>query len=461
MRSLWVLLVVAWAACAQQYTDIPFVPTATNVVDAMLDLAAIRPSDVLVDLGSGDGRIVIAAAKRYGIRAIGVEIDPELVKRSQQTAAQEGVADKTRFVAADLFQFDLRQATVVTTFLTPGVNLRLRPKLWSELKPGTRVVTHRFDMGNWAPVRSVKVDDDQAFLFVVPERAPAAAAVSRSVGSFDQLAALFAYDYGAPLNVVIDRPELASSIRVMPMTYNGARGPVSATLVEPVRSGRYPAVIYAHDYGKRDEFLAEAVLLARSATPAISLLIDSPAERPVGWRRNFNSLADNDNDREIHIQAIVDIRRAVDLLAQRPDVRSVAFVGHGYGANWGAVLGSIEKRVRAFVLIAGYPALSELVQSEDPEWANMRYALGAERVARYQASIAAVDPIQYLPHWMGAPVLLQFGRFDTFVTHAMSERLKQALPREQVLVYDAGHSVNDPKAMTDRFAFLARSLQLK
>ncbi|HKI20596.1 MAG TPA: class I SAM-dependent methyltransferase, partial [Isosphaeraceae bacterium] len=137
-RLLALLLVLATAILAQQYTDVPFVPTSTDVVDAMLDLAGIKPGDVLVDLGSGDGRIVIAAAKRFGIHATGVEIDPDLVRKSEASARLEGLAGKTTFVQADLFQYDLRQASVVTMFLTPGFNMRLRPKLLSELRPGTR-----------------------------------------------------------------------------------------------------------------------------------------------------------------------------------------------------------------------------------------------------------------------------------------------------------------------------------
>ena len=195
------------------------------------------------------------------------------------------------------------------------------------------------------------------------------------------------------------------------------------------------------------------------ATPFVSLTIDAPPERPVGWRRSFNSLADNDNDRDIHIQAVIDIRRGIDLLAARSDVDAgrIAYVGHGYGANWGAILSAIERRLRSFVLIAGFPSFAELIDSDDPDWANLRYGLGSERLARYRESISAVDPIRFTRFWAGAPILFQFGRFDPFVSRAMAERLAGSMPSPQKTVfYDAGHSVNDPRATADRSEFLTR-----
>src|SRR6266852_4319109 len=159
---------VLLAQADQPYSDVPYVPTPASVVDAMLDLAGINAGDVLVDLGSGDGRIVVTAAKRFGIKAIGVEIEPNLVRKSEQLALQEGVDGKAKFVRADLFEYDLRAASVVTMYLTPGVNLRLRSKLLTELKPGTRVISHRFDLGSWIPAKTIKLEGDEIYLWVVP-----------------------------------------------------------------------------------------------------------------------------------------------------------------------------------------------------------------------------------------------------------------------------------------------------
>lgn len=137
--------------------DVPFVTTPQNVVDAMLELAGVGPDDRLIDLGSGDGRIVITAAKRWGTRGLGIEIDPRLVTIAEQTARREGVADKARFVAEDIFIADFSQATVITMYLLPDVNMKLRPRIRA-LRPGTRVVSHDWDMGDWAPERTIEVD---------------------------------------------------------------------------------------------------------------------------------------------------------------------------------------------------------------------------------------------------------------------------------------------------------------
>ena len=141
----------------QALEEVPYVKTPEPVVDAILGLAEIRPGDRLIDLGSGDGRIVIAAARRFGIRAFGVEIDPALVELSNTRAAEAGVADRVRFAAQDLFDTDLRDATVITMYLLPDVNLALRPRLL-ELAPGTRIVSHDWDMGDWTPDRSIELD---------------------------------------------------------------------------------------------------------------------------------------------------------------------------------------------------------------------------------------------------------------------------------------------------------------
>ncbi len=465
-RSITLGLAVAAALCAQaerQLTDVPFVPTPPNVVDAMLDLAGIKTGDVLIDLGSGDGRIVMAACKRFGIHATGVEIDPDLVRQSETLARQEGLAGMATFVQADLFAYDLRPASVVTMFLTPGVNLRLRSKLLRELRPGTRIVSHRFDMGSWTPAKTVQLADDRIYLWVVPANGLAASGAStHTEPAAENPASMFSYDAAAPLNARSEEPAQAGGSSVTPLSYAGAVGPVSATLVTPARNGKYPAVIFAAEYGRRDEFLPEALLLARTSPPMVSLLIDAPPERPVGWRRSFNSLSDNDNDRDLHIQAVIDIRRGVDLLAARSDIDAgrIAYVGHGYGANWGAILSGVEPRLRAFVLVAGFPSFAELMESDDPDMANMRFPMGSERFARYLASISAVDPERFTRYWLGAPILFQFGRFDRFVPRAAAERLTHLIARPQkVVFYDAGHSVNDPRAMADRDEFLGHCLR--
>lgn len=148
--------------------EVPYVPTPENVVAEMLKVAAVKGGDVLYDLGSGDGRIVITAAKTYGARGIGYDLNPERIQEATANAKSAGVADRVSFRQQDLFKADLRNASVVTLYLLPSVNLKLRPKLFAELKPGTRVVSHDFDMGDWKPDKTIDLDGHKIHYWVIP-----------------------------------------------------------------------------------------------------------------------------------------------------------------------------------------------------------------------------------------------------------------------------------------------------
>jgi SAM-dependent methyltransferase len=143
-------------ACADELPYVRYEPTPPEVVDAMLELARVGDRDIVYDLGSGDGRIVIAAARK-GARAVGIEHDPGLVERARRDAKAAGLGERTRFVQQDLFHADIRSATVVMLYLLPEVNLALRPKLLRDLAPGTRVVSHSHDMGDWLPEQTREV----------------------------------------------------------------------------------------------------------------------------------------------------------------------------------------------------------------------------------------------------------------------------------------------------------------
>lgn len=151
--------------------DVRYEPTPQRVVRQMLRLAEVGPGDVVYDLGSGDGRIPITAAREFGARGVGIEIDPELVRRSEANALAAGVADRVAFRHADLFEADFSDATVVTLFLYPDVNLRLRPKLLAELAPGTRVVSYWHDMGDWKPEKIDSARRATIYLWRIPARA--------------------------------------------------------------------------------------------------------------------------------------------------------------------------------------------------------------------------------------------------------------------------------------------------
>ena len=153
-------------------SDVPYVPTSPKTVARMLEMAEVTSQDTVYDLGSGDGRIVIAAAQQYGAHGVGIEIDAELVKKARKNAKEAGVADLVTFHQGDLFNADLSGATAVTLYLLPSVNMKLRPKLMRELEPGTPVVSHDFDMDDWEPDRTVQLNGDTVFRWTIPEARP-------------------------------------------------------------------------------------------------------------------------------------------------------------------------------------------------------------------------------------------------------------------------------------------------
>jgi cyclopropane fatty-acyl-phospholipid synthase-like methyltransferase len=169
--------IVLFAALAAAQTiqpkpppEVPYIPTAEAVVDGMLKLAGVKSTDLVYDLGCGDGRIVIAAAKNYGAHGVGIDIDPERIRDARANARKAGVEKLVRFDEKDLFDADIRGATVVAIYLMPNVNMRLRPKLLKELKPGSRVVSHSFDMEDWHPDKEEVVDLRHIFLWTIPAK---------------------------------------------------------------------------------------------------------------------------------------------------------------------------------------------------------------------------------------------------------------------------------------------------
>ncbi len=153
----------------QPALDVPYVPTPAEVVERMLNIAGVNSSDILYDLGCGDGRVVVAAAKEKHVRrAIGVDMDPRRIEESNENARQAGVSERVRFQQKDLFEVDFKDATVMTLYLLPSVNLKLRPKLLHDLKPGARIVSHDFDMGDWKPDKQVLYKEHTIYFWVVP-----------------------------------------------------------------------------------------------------------------------------------------------------------------------------------------------------------------------------------------------------------------------------------------------------
>jgi SAM-dependent methyltransferase len=176
-RTFFLLILFALTTIAQapgqdskprREPDVPFVPTPEDVVTGMLKTAGVKKDDVLYDLGCGDGRIVIAAAQKFGTRGVGIDINPVRIKEARENAEKAGVADRVKFIEQDLFDANIADATVVTLYLLPSVNLKLRPKLLRDLKPGTRVVSHSFDMGDWKPDKEMDVSGQRIYYWVIP-----------------------------------------------------------------------------------------------------------------------------------------------------------------------------------------------------------------------------------------------------------------------------------------------------
>lgn len=160
----------AQAAAPARRPDVIFVPTPEAVVEAMLQVANVTKGDTVYDLGCGDGRIPVTAAKKYGARGVCFDIDPQRIKEANENVQKNGVGDKVRIMQGDLFEANISEATVVTLYLLPSLNQKLMPKLMKDLKPGTRIVSHAFDMGDWKPEKELDVDGRKVYYWTIPKR---------------------------------------------------------------------------------------------------------------------------------------------------------------------------------------------------------------------------------------------------------------------------------------------------
>jgi predicted RNA methylase len=173
--ALLLLVANAGAATAQpvpatRRPDVIYVPTPEDVVEAMLQVAKVTKNDVVYDLGTGDGRIPVTAAKKYGARGVGIDIDPQRIKDATENVQKNGVGDRVRIIQGDLFEANISEATVVTLYLLPSLNVKLMPKLMKELKPGTRIVSHSFDMGDWKPEQEIDVNGRKVYYWTIPRK---------------------------------------------------------------------------------------------------------------------------------------------------------------------------------------------------------------------------------------------------------------------------------------------------
>jgi dienelactone hydrolase len=285
-----------------------------------------------------------------------------------------------------------------------------------------------------------------------------AAAAQAQVGDIQNLKRLYDYDPQQPLDYEETLLYERDGVEVYDITYASPRGGrVTAYLVVPSGEGPFAGLVFGHwGPGNRTEFLPEAKLYAEAG--AVSLLIDYPWVRPAPWRRNLQNVGNAEGDHESYVQAVVDLRRGIDLLSARPDVDTsrLAYIGHSYGAQWGAVLSAVDDRVKAAVLMGGVPDLASIyLENNDPDIVEFRESIPKEAIEEYLRVNAPTDAIHYIPHAAPTPLLFQFARHERYFDEAAMKRYAEAASEPKLVKwYDTGHGLNDVQALLDRSEWL-------
>lgn len=281
--------------------------------------------------------------------------------------------------------------------------------------------------------------------------------------ALSELAKLFEYDPKAPLDVSESPAETVSGVRLKELTFASPKGGrVTAFLVLPAAGGnRQPAILYGHwGNGTRSEFLPEAIAYARAG--AVSLLIDYPWTRPAAWHKPSFVFAQPESNRDTFIQAVVDLRRGLDLLASLPEVdaQRIAYVGHSFGAQWGAILAAIDKRMKTAVLIGGTPDAAAIwVENDEPEIAQFRRTAPKEQFDKFLQTMSVLDATHYIPHAAPMPLLFQFARYEQYFKEAAMQRyFKAASEPKTVRWYHAGHDLNGLDTLRDRADWLKKQI---
>jgi dienelactone hydrolase len=281
----------------------------------------------------------------------------------------------------------------------------------------------------------------------------------------EELRRYFGYDPKQPLDAKLTLLYERAGVRTYDLLYASPKGGmVTGYLVSPGGPGPYAGIVFGHwGPGDRTEFLPEASLYAEAG--AVSVMIDYPWNRPAPWRKpQGQGLAEPEKDRDSWINAVVDLRRAIDLLAGRPEVdaKRIGYVGHSYGAQWGAILSAIDDRVRAAALMGGVADIdATLIESNEPDIVALRERTPKQDFERYLEINRPFDGIRYVPFAAPTSLLFQFARHERYFGEASMKRYAEAASQpKDVLWYDTGHDLNDPRAIADRAAWLAPKLDL-
>jgi dienelactone hydrolase len=283
--------------------------------------------------------------------------------------------------------------------------------------------------------------------------------------SIDKLRPLFDYDRKQPLEikevgVIINRHD----VRVHDINYVSPKGGrVTAYLVVPSAKGRHAGIVFGHwGYGTRTEFLPEAMLYAKAGV--VSLLVDDPDVRPAPWRRSAPG-TEPEAVRANFIQAVVDMRRGIDLLLARSDVdpNRIAYVGHSSGAHWGAILSAVERRIKTVVLMGGVPTEDTIfLENDDPDHIAFRESTPKEVMDKYFKTMSPLDAINYVPHAAPTPLLFQFAKFEQYFKEPSMLRYARAASEPKLVKwYDTGHGLNDTQTLIDRAAWLQKHIGIK
>jgi len=288
-------------------------------------------------------------------------------------------------------------------------------------------------------------------------------AAARAGGDFDELKKQFDYDAKKPLDVKAKLLHERGGVKVHDVSYASPKGGrVTAYLVVPAEKGPHAGLVFGHwGPGNRTEFLPEATLYAKAG--AVSLLVDYPWVRPAPWRTPLKNVDDPESDHKAFVQAVVDIRRGLDLLAARDDVdaKRLGYVGHSFGAQWGAIVAAVDGRLKGAVLMGGTPDAAAIYRdNDDPAIAAARAATPKDKFKKFLAEYDRTSAVRYVPH-AKAPLLFQFARYERFFDKAAMERYaKAATGTKEVKWYDTGHDLNDPDALIDRAAWLRKRVGL-
>jgi dienelactone hydrolase len=276
---------------------------------------------------------------------------------------------------------------------------------------------------------------------------------------------LFDYDAKQSLGIHDTVIEEFSGGTVHDISYLSPKGgPVAAYLIVPKGKGPFSAVLFGHwGNGTRAEFIPEAKIYARAG--GVSLIPDYPWDRAQPWRKTPDHFDKPEYDREAEIQAVMDLRRGIDLLLARSDVdpKRLAYVGHSYGAQWGSILSAVDKRMKTSVLMAGVAEIGDiLLRSDEPGLVELRKSQPAGLLEKYSQITGDIDAIRFVGHAAPVPLLLQFANYEQYFNKiSMQHYVAAASEPKKVLYYDTGHDLNDPRFLQDRYDWLVKYIHLK